>query len=100
MKTQLNMKLQMNYLQKDDWAHLLKCWPAVNPLCKVLCIQQQYTKINTSVCGRKQVWSHAIHLQAWCDFFEFESNQGKQHKVSGTKSTQERYVKLCWKTDL
>ena len=26
METQLNMKLQMNYLQKDNSAFLLKCW--------------------------------------------------------------------------
>ena len=30
METQLNMKLQMNYCQKDNWAHLLKCWGAIN----------------------------------------------------------------------
>ena len=30
MESQLNMKLQMNYLQKDNWAHLLlKCLRAV-----------------------------------------------------------------------
>ena len=29
MKTQLNMKLQMNYLEKDNWAHLLKSWHAI-----------------------------------------------------------------------
>ena len=25
----LNIKLQMNYLQKDNWAYL-KCWRAIN----------------------------------------------------------------------
>ena len=38
METQLNMKLPMNYLQKDNWAHLVKCWPAINLLYKVLYI--------------------------------------------------------------
>ena len=36
METQLNMKLQMNYLQKDNWGHLLKSWRAINPSYKVL----------------------------------------------------------------
>ena len=30
METQPNMTLQMNYLQEDNWAHLLKGWPAIN----------------------------------------------------------------------
>ena len=30
METQLNMKLQMNYLQEDNWEHLLRRWTAVN----------------------------------------------------------------------
>ena len=30
------MKLQLNYLQKDISAHLLKCWHAINSSYKVL----------------------------------------------------------------
>ena len=30
METQLKMKLQMNYLQKDDSAFLLKCWRVID----------------------------------------------------------------------
>ena len=30
METQLNVKLQMNYLQEDNWAQLLKSWPVIN----------------------------------------------------------------------
>ena len=26
----LNIKLQMTYLQKDNWAFLLKCWRVIN----------------------------------------------------------------------
>ena len=36
METQLNIKLQMNYLQKDKRAHLLKFWPGINSSYKVL----------------------------------------------------------------
>ena len=36
METQLNMKLQMNFLQKDNWAPLLKRWHAINLSYKVL----------------------------------------------------------------
>ena len=32
----LNMKLEMNCMQKDNWAHLLKCWHAINSSYKVL----------------------------------------------------------------
>ena len=39
METQLNMKLQMNYLQKDDWAHLLKCWHVINSSYEILHVQ-------------------------------------------------------------
>ena len=35
-KCKLNMKLQMNYLQKDNWTHLLKCCCAINSSYKVL----------------------------------------------------------------
>ena len=40
MKNQLNMKLQMNYLQKVNWAHLLKCWQPINLADNVLHVQQ------------------------------------------------------------
>ena len=30
METQIYMKLQTNYLQKDNWAHLAKCWCEIN----------------------------------------------------------------------
>ena len=40
METQLNMKLQMDYLEKDNWAHLLKRWCAFNLSYKVLHVQQ------------------------------------------------------------
>ena len=40
METQLNMKLQMNYLQKDNLAHLLKCWHVINSSYKVLHVRQ------------------------------------------------------------
>ena len=40
METQLNMKLQMNYLQKDNWAHLLKGWHVINSSYKVLHVRQ------------------------------------------------------------
>ena len=36
METQLNIKLQMNYLQKDNWAQ----WHAINFSYKVLHIQR------------------------------------------------------------
>ena len=36
METQINMKLQMNYLQKYNWTHLLKCWHAINSSYEVL----------------------------------------------------------------
>ena len=36
METQFNMKLQMNYLQKDNWEHLLKGWCVINLSYKVL----------------------------------------------------------------
>ena len=39
METQLNMKLQMNYLRKDNWAYLLKCWHAINSSYKILHMQ-------------------------------------------------------------
>ena len=39
METQLNMKLQMNYLQQYKWAHLLKCWREINSSYKVLRMQ-------------------------------------------------------------
>ena len=32
----LNIKLQMNYLQKDNWAYLQKCWRAINSSYNVL----------------------------------------------------------------
>ena len=44
----------MNYLQKDNWAHLLNCWCLINSPYKVLYMQQ----------------SHIIHWQA-CFFFFF-----------------------------
>ena len=40
METQVNMKLQMNYLQKDNWAHLLKCWHAINLSYKVFHVRR------------------------------------------------------------
>ena len=40
MESQLNIKLQMNYLQKDNWAHLLKCWCAINLSYTVLHVRQ------------------------------------------------------------
>ena len=40
METRLNIKLQMNYLQKDNWGHLLKLWYAINSSYKVLHMQQ------------------------------------------------------------
>ena len=43
MESQLNIKLQMNYLQKDNWAHLLKCWHGINSSYKVLHVQTQPT---------------------------------------------------------
>ena len=36
METQLIIKLQMNYLQMDNWAQLLECWHAINLSYKVL----------------------------------------------------------------
>ena len=36
METQLNLKLQMNYLQKDTLALLLKCWHVINSSYKLL----------------------------------------------------------------
>ena len=39
MGTQLNMKLQMYYLQKGNWTHLLNCWCANNLPCKVFQVQ-------------------------------------------------------------
>ena len=35
METQFNMKLQMNYLQKDKSAHMLKCGRVINSSYKV-----------------------------------------------------------------
>ena len=35
-----NMELQINYLQKDNWAHLLKCWCVINLSYKALHMQQ------------------------------------------------------------
>ena len=32
----LKMKFQMNYLEKDNWADLRKCWHVINLPCKVL----------------------------------------------------------------
>ena len=40
METQLIMKLQMNYLQKDNQAHLLECWHVINSSYKVLHVQE------------------------------------------------------------
>ena len=40
METQLNMELQISYLQKDNWAHLLKYWHVNNLSYKVLHMQQ------------------------------------------------------------
>ena len=40
METQLNMKLQMNHLQNDNWANLLKCWCVINFSYEVLHMQQ------------------------------------------------------------
>ena len=39
-KCKLNMKLQMNYLEKDYLAHLIKCWHVINLSYKVLHMQQ------------------------------------------------------------
>ena len=40
METQVNMKLQMNYLQKDNWEHLLKRWHAINLSYNVLHVRR------------------------------------------------------------
>ena len=39
-KWKLNMKLQMKYLQKDNWAQLLNCWHANNWSYKILHVQR------------------------------------------------------------
>ena len=36
MENQLNIKLQMDYLQKENWAHLLKRCCEINSSYKVL----------------------------------------------------------------
>ena len=43
MVAQRNLKLQVNYLQKDNWAHLLKCWYVINSSYKVLDMQHWHT---------------------------------------------------------
>ena len=42
METQLNMEMHMNYLQKDNCAHLLKHWRAMNSSYKVLHVRRYY----------------------------------------------------------
>ena len=34
MENQLNMELPMSYLQKENWAHLLKRWRAINSFAR------------------------------------------------------------------
>ena len=36
MQPELNMKLQTDYLEKDNWALLLKRWRAINSSYEVL----------------------------------------------------------------
>ena len=57
------MKLWMNYLQKDNWAHLLKCWRVINTSYKTLHMQQW--QANTDVYGGVRVRLHTFHWQAW-----------------------------------
>ena len=40
MVTQPNMKLQIRYLEKDNWAHLSKRWGPINFSYKVLYVQR------------------------------------------------------------
>ena len=44
METQLNIKLQMDYLEKDNWAHLLKHWRAIPSSYKILHVRRQPNK--------------------------------------------------------
>ena len=48
METQLNMKLQMNYCQKDNWAHLLKCWGAINLSYNIFDLWQSFFIFSSS----------------------------------------------------
>ena len=68
MENQLNMKLQMSCLQKDNWAHFLKCWGAIKFSYKFLHMQQQHIQIYTGLCGCMQAWLHVIHWQTWYPF--------------------------------
>ena len=36
MENRIIMKLQMDYLEKDNWAHLLKRWRAIKSSYKIL----------------------------------------------------------------
>ena len=48
METQLNMKLYMNYFQKDNWAHLLKCWGAINLSYNIFHLWQSFFIFSSS----------------------------------------------------
>ena len=39
MKTQHNMKLQMNYFEKDNWVNMMQCWLGINSSYKVFPVQ-------------------------------------------------------------
>ena len=83
IETLLNMKLQMNYLQKDNWAHLLKCWHTIN-LAYVLHMQQiaclnkyWYVWVHTSAIAchsltglmRWKAWF--VSLKLWFSIFNY-----------------------------
>ena len=55
IETLLNMKLQMNYLQKDNWALLLKCWHTIN-LAYVLHMRQ--------IACLNRYWHMWVHASA------------------------------------
>ena len=82
-ETLLSMKLQMNYLQKDNWAHLLKCWYTIN-LAYVLHMQQiaclnkyWYVWVHTSAIAchsltglmRWKTWF--VSLKLWFSIFNY-----------------------------
>ena len=46
MENQIVMKLQMDYLEKDNWAHLLKRWHAINS-CATIARLNKYWRVWT-----------------------------------------------------
>ena len=66
VKLTFTHKLQINYLQKDNWTYLLKCWHATHHIKFYMCNNSTTKGIRACVSASKCDHMQFIDKPTWC----------------------------------